>query len=66
MCATLETLELAPEELDLARERVRWMAHEKWEKAGRPMGESLRFWLEAEHAWIEHEYVPHRDDIEPM
>jgi hypothetical protein len=58
----LDTLELIPEELDRAKQRVRALAYAKWQAAGRAFDGSLKFWLEAERQWIEHEYTPHRDD----
>ena len=60
MSATLETLELTPEELESCREAVRKMAYCKWLDAGRPDSGELDFWVEAEREWIERNYVPHR------
>jgi hypothetical protein len=62
MCVTLDTLDLTPDELEQAKDRVRQLAFLKWEAAGRPYDGSTKFWLEAERMWIEHEYTPHRDD----
>lgn len=60
MPATLVTLELTPEELELCRKAVRKMAYFKWLDAGRPDWGELEFWLQAEREWIERNYVPHR------
>jgi len=60
MTATLETLELTPDQLESSREAVRKMAYCKWLDAGRPDGLEVEFWLQAEREWIEHNYVPHR------
>ncbi|MCE9548484.1 MAG: DUF2934 domain-containing protein [Planctomycetia bacterium] len=64
MSTTLTTLELLPDEMAAARERIRVLAYEKWLEAGAPDDNSLSFWVDAERAWIEHEYVPHRDDLD--
>jgi DUF2934 family protein len=32
----------------VSEEAIRLRAHKKWEAAGKPNGDSLRFWLEAE------------------
>jgi hypothetical protein len=58
--ATLETLELTPEELNSCRDAVQRMAYFDWIDAGCPESGELEFWLNAEHRWIEHNYVPHR------
>jgi hypothetical protein len=60
MPATLETLEMTPEELKSSRDAVHELAYFKWLNAGRPDGRELEFWLEAEREWIQHNYVPHR------
>jgi hypothetical protein len=65
MSLSLETLELLPEELEAVKEKVRRLAYRHWEAAGSPPNEALRFWLQAEQEWIEHEYTPHRDDLAP-
>ena len=62
MTINFETLELLPEERETVRERIRCLAYEKWAEAGCPEGESVSFWLQAGRTWIEHEYVPHRND----
>jgi hypothetical protein len=30
---------------------IRYMAYSKWERAGRPPGDGVNFWLEAEKEW---------------
>jgi hypothetical protein len=60
MTATLETLELAPEELNSSKDAVRKMAYSSWLEAGCPEGGQLEFWLNAERQWIEQSYVPDR------
>ena len=62
MGITLEMLDLLPDEIKRAQARVKRMAYEKWQEAGCPAGQSLKFWREAECEWIEYEYVPHRLD----
>jgi hypothetical protein len=62
MNSNLETLELLPEEREVARNRIRAIAYQLWTDAGSPGGESLIYWLQAERTWMEHEYVPHRND----
>ena len=57
---SIELLELSPEELETARERVRALAYRKWCEAGCPADDSEFYWHEAERQWIEHEYIPHR------
>lgn len=60
MKVTLETLEIAPQDLPAVREEIQRMAYFKWIQAGRPEGEPLEFWKQAERDWIEQKYVPHR------
>lgn len=60
MTATLETLELTPEELNSSKDAVRKMAYFNWLEAGCPEGGQLEFWLKAERQWIEQCYVPDR------
>jgi hypothetical protein len=67
---TIDTLELTQEGRDKARQEIEGMAYRAWERAGRPDGESLRFWHEAENEWIRFYYVPDRSlqgrrDISP-
>ena len=62
MVPNLDSLELPSDEQDAARQRIRGIAYEKWRAAGCPDGMSLSFWLQAERDWIEHEFVPHRND----
>jgi len=62
MSSNLETLELLPDEREVARNRIQTISYQLWVDAGSPDGESLKFWLQAERAWMEHEYVPHRND----
>jgi hypothetical protein len=57
---TLESLPLDAARLQAAREEIQQSAYFKWEKAGRPGGDSDRFWREAEYEWIEFRYVPSR------
>ncbi len=60
MAVSLESLDLTPEQLDVAREMVRKWAYIKWEEAGRPVSDGEQFWSEAEREWIERCYVPPR------
>ena len=60
MGATLETLEMTPQELNSSQDAVHKLAYFKWLNAGRPDCRELEFWLEAEREWIQHNYVPHR------
>lgn len=60
MKPTLETLDLSPEEREVARATVRAIAYVKWLNSGRPDGDHPEFWVEAEREWIEHSYVPDR------
>jgi hypothetical protein len=64
MNITLEALDLSPEDLEVVRGRIRELAYEKWQAAGCPEDDSLHFWRLAEQQWVEHEYVPHRDDLD--
>jgi hypothetical protein len=68
MTATLETLELTPQELDSCKQAVRKMAYKLWLDAGRPECGQVDFWLAAERDWIESNYVPHRtfDGLRPQ
>ena len=63
MGVRLETLDLMPDELERAKERIRAIAFDKWRQAGSPADDSLNFWLEAEREWIEREYIPRRRDL---
>lgn len=60
MQPSLDSLILTPDELHAAKEQVRRMAYLKWQAAGCPPNEALRFWLEAELEWIEYRYIPDR------
>jgi hypothetical protein len=60
MDVTLDSLSLNQEHLQAAREEIRRNAYFKWQKAGCPEGDPLRFWCEAEYEWIEFQYVPDR------
>lgn len=42
-----------PHEL-VSTEEIRLCAYRKWERAGRPTGDGVRFWLEAEHELTNH------------
>ena len=55
---SLDLLQLTEEELHDARQAVREMAYFKWQAAGCPDNQSLKFWLEAELEWVEYRYVP--------
>ena len=55
---SLDLLQLTEDELSAAKQEVREMAYLKWQAAGCPENESLRFWHEAERAWVEYRYVP--------
>lgn len=63
MSITLDKLEILPEEFAIVKDQVRQIAYRKWQAAGSPRHQALKFWLEAEQEWIEHDYVPHRDDL---
>lgn len=56
----LDTLELTPRELEIAREEVRRLAYRRWCEAGYPLGDGAPFWLAAEEDWIGRCYTPHR------
>lgn len=43
--------EYPPQPVPYNEEWVRTRAHQLWEAAGRPEGDGLRFWLEAEVEW---------------
>jgi hypothetical protein len=60
MTVTLESLELAPQELECCRDAVHTMAYFNWLDAGCPQDGQLDFWLRAERDWIENCYVPSR------
>ena len=60
MNITLNSLDLNEGRLQAARDEIRRNAYLKWEAAGRPEGDPLRFWREAEYEWIEFQYVPDR------
>ena len=60
MAVSLESLEMGPEELDIARDAIRRLAYQKWELAGKPDSDGSLFWVEAEREWIERWYVPPR------
>ena len=57
----LDLLQLTADELKSAKQAVREMAYLKWQAAGCPDNQSLRFWLEAELEWVEYRYVPDHD-----
>jgi len=60
MSVTLVTLELTPQELESCKDAVHKMAYFNWVDAGCPNGNQLEFWLAAEQAWIQRNYVPRR------
>lgn len=60
MNLTLNSLDLNERRLKAARDEIRRNAYFKWEAAGRPEGDPLRFWHDAECEWIEFQYVPDR------
>ncbi len=37
-------------------EKIRCLAYEKWEKAGRPTSDGVEFWLQAEQECTQHGY----------
>jgi hypothetical protein len=39
-----------PDDKTTTEEIIRITAYQKWEAAGKPLGEEMRFWLEAEQA----------------
>ena len=57
---TLDTLLLTDEERRAAKVQVEQMAYFRWQDAGCPQDDALRFWCEAELEWMEYFYVPHR------
>ena len=57
---TLDTLFLTEDERRAARAQIQKMAYYKWQEAGCPADNGLRFWCEAELEWIEYYYVPSR------
>ena len=57
---SIDELILTKDELRNAREQVQQMAYFKWLDAGRPLGDELQHWLEAELEWIEYFNVPDR------
>ena len=59
---SLDSLLLNEDELQEARRQVQEMAYYKWQHAGCPDGQDLRFWLEAELEWVEYYYVPDREN----
>ena len=59
---SLDSLLLNEDELQEARRQVQEMAYYKWQHAGCPVGQELRFWLEAELEWVEYYYVPDREN----
>lgn len=60
MMPTLNDLDLTPEQRAQAETWIRELAFGKWQEAGNPSGEDMRFWCEAEQEWILFQYVPHR------
>jgi hypothetical protein len=56
----LESLLLSDDELEAAKQAVRELAYDKWQRAGCPEDSALHVWLEAEFEWIEYCYVPDR------
>lgn len=60
MAISLESLELDEARLQAARDEIQQNAYYKWQKAGCPQEDSLKFWREAEYEWIEFRYVPSR------
>ena len=63
---SLNLLQLTEDELEMAQQTVREMAYLKWQAAGCPEDQSLKFWLEAELEWVEYRYVPDHDVIPTM
>jgi hypothetical protein len=60
MCVNLDSLDLTDQQRGVARDQIRERAYHLWEKAGRPPGDGMEFWLAAEAEWIGHYYVPPR------
>jgi hypothetical protein len=56
----LESLQMSDERRAAAQEEIQRNAYFKWQNAGCPEGDSMRFWREAEYEWIEFNYVPDR------
>jgi hypothetical protein len=63
MLTCLDLLLLTDDELKAARKQVQEMSYFKWQAAGCPQDDSLKFWREAELEWIEFYYVPVRYPI---
>ena len=57
---SLEELVLTEDEIESAREQVKEIAYYKWQRAGCPRDEDLKFWNEAQLEWIAYYYVPNR------
>ena len=55
---------LSPDDLKIARQQIEEIAYLKWEKAGCPDDDPLKFWKLAELHWIEYYYVPDREIAE--
>ncbi len=47
------TVESSDDGTSLSEERIRERAHLKWLAAGKPSGDSVKFWLEAEKELME-------------
>jgi len=60
MYPTLETLDMTPEQLAVAREVICRRAYQNWLDAGQPCGADVECWLKAEQQWIAQDYVPPR------
>jgi hypothetical protein len=56
----VDTLVLTEDEREAARNAIREKAYFKWQAAGCPENEALKFWREGEVEWIEYCYVPDR------
>ena len=57
---SLDTLVLTDDEREAARKTIEENAYYKWQAAGSPSNDALRFWAEAEFEWIEYCYIPDR------
>jgi hypothetical protein len=60
MHPSLDALLLTKDQRELARQAIKENAYYKWQAAGCPEDDALRFWLEAEYEWVEYCYVPIR------
>ena len=60
MTATLESVEIPPDKIQVCKDDVHKMAYFKWLAAACPHGKDAEFWLDADHELTEFQYVPDR------